>query len=206
MNRSEAEKILDKNFKIKTFYDMQWAVIEKLLLNKRVLLIEKTGFGKSLCFQFTSLLKNGITIVFTPLIKKCDFPDFIVSKTINLFNKKYRNDNFDFIVYVPPTESGDLVKNFAIKISKITGIPIFDGLIKIKQTKPQKSFESAYNKTANIQDAFKVTNNYLLSKRILLIDDVCDNGATLKELAKVLTKAGAIYIRPLVIAKTVGGE
>ncbi|MCK4344518.1 MAG: DEAD/DEAH box helicase, partial [Bacteroidales bacterium] len=52
MNRQEAETILKRTFKIDRFYDKQWETIEKILKGERVLLIEKTGFGKSLCFQF----------------------------------------------------------------------------------------------------------------------------------------------------------
>jgi ATP-dependent DNA helicase RecQ len=52
MNRYEAEIILKVTFQLDHFYDEQWVVIEKILIGERVLLIEKTGFGKSLCFQF----------------------------------------------------------------------------------------------------------------------------------------------------------
>ena len=56
MNRQEAEVILQKTFKLTRFYDEQWTTIEKILSGDRVLLIEKTGFGKSLCFQFPAIL------------------------------------------------------------------------------------------------------------------------------------------------------
>ena len=68
MVRIEAEKILKEKFNIDHFYDEQWEVIESLLNGKRVLFIEKTGFGKSLCFQFPAIVFSGITIVFSPLI------------------------------------------------------------------------------------------------------------------------------------------
>ena len=68
MNRQEAEIVLRNRFQISRFYDEQWSTIEKLLRGERVLLIEKTGFGKSLCFQFPAILFNGTTVVFSPLI------------------------------------------------------------------------------------------------------------------------------------------
>ena len=52
MNRFEAEKELKKIFGFEDFYDEQWETIERLFAGKRVLLIEKTGFGKSLCYQW----------------------------------------------------------------------------------------------------------------------------------------------------------
>jgi len=50
------------------FYDEQWQTIEKILNGERVLLIEKTGFGKSLCFQFPATVFSGTTVIFSPLI------------------------------------------------------------------------------------------------------------------------------------------
>ncbi len=67
-NRKEYEQKLKNLFKINNFYDNQWTVIKKLLNKKSVILIEKTGFGKSLCYQFTATQLEGITLVFSPLI------------------------------------------------------------------------------------------------------------------------------------------
>jgi ATP-dependent DNA helicase RecQ len=68
MTRAEAEVILKHTFKLSRFYDEQWTTIGKILNGERVLLIEKTGFGKSLCFQFPAILFPGATVIFSPLI------------------------------------------------------------------------------------------------------------------------------------------
>ena len=68
MTRQEAETILQHTFKLPKFYDEQWESIEKILKGERVLLIEKTGFGKSLCFQFPATIFKGTTVIFSPLI------------------------------------------------------------------------------------------------------------------------------------------
>ena len=54
-------------------------------------------------------------------------------------------------------------------------------------------------------DAFDIEADEIKGKTILLIDDIYDSGATLKEVGKILTQKGAKYIVPIVIAKTVGG-
>ena len=43
-------------------------------------------------------------------------------------------------------------------------------------------------------------------KSILIVDDIFDSGATIKEIGRLLTSLGANNIAPLVIAKTVGGD
>ena len=68
MNRAEAETILEGRFKLPKFYDEQWEAIDKILKGEKVLLIEKTGFGKSLCFQFPATIFKGTTVIFSPLI------------------------------------------------------------------------------------------------------------------------------------------
>lgn len=68
MNREEAEVKLKQIFGFEIFFDDQWKTIERILQKKRVLLIEKTGFGKSLTFQFPATQFDGLTIIFSPLI------------------------------------------------------------------------------------------------------------------------------------------
>ena len=43
-------------------------------------------------------------------------------------------------------------------------------------------------------------------KRIILLDDIFDSGATMKEIGKMLTAMGAETIVPVAIAKTIGGD
>ncbi|MFZ4462503.1 MAG: RecQ family ATP-dependent DNA helicase [Bacteroidales bacterium] len=138
---------------------------------------------------------------------KEDFPDFLLKLCLKAFRKKYGQEKFDLIAYVPPTSSGDLVKNFAIKLSQVLKFPITHDLIKIRQTKEQKVFENGYLKSDNVSGAFSFTNpNILKGKSILLVDDIFDSGATVKELGKLFTNFGAIKIAPIVIARTVGGD
>ncbi|BBE31976.1 hypothetical protein OSSY52_21170 [Tepiditoga spiralis] len=67
IDRKKAEYILKSKFKIEKFYEEQWKTINYLLNNEKVLLIQKTGYGKSLCYQFPSIIFDGVTIVFSPL-------------------------------------------------------------------------------------------------------------------------------------------
>lgn len=134
-----------------------------------------------------------------------DFPNFLLKKTLSVFGKKFKGVHFDLVLYLPPTKSGDLVKNFAIKFSQVIKVPISHDLTKVRTTKEQKIFQNAYSKQENVANAFDIDENIVKNKNIVLIDDIYDSGATLKEIGKLLTQKGARSIVPIVIAKTVGG-
>ncbi|MBK7886888.1 MAG: RecQ family ATP-dependent DNA helicase [Bacteroidetes bacterium] len=136
-----------------------------------------------------------------------DFPDWLLRLTLKAYRKFYGNRTFDLVLYVPPTESGDLVKNFAVKIAAVLEIPISHALMKTSATQPQKAFHSGISKRDNVHGKFAVENPAeIAGKSVLLIDDIFDSGYTLKEIGLYLTGAGATVIAPLVIARTVGGD
>lgn len=136
-----------------------------------------------------------------------DYPDFLLKLTLKAFRKKFGNEPFDLIIYVPPTKSGNLVKNFAEKLSQVLKIPISHNLQKIRETKEQKIFENSYLKQENVKAAFSYVNpNEIIGKKVVLFDDICDSCATVKEIGRFLTSLGAVKIVPIVIAKTVGGD
>lgn len=135
-----------------------------------------------------------------------DFPDFLLTAALRAFYKTYGSVKFDLVCYIPPTKSGNLVKNFAVKFSAATNIPVSHALIKVRETQEQKIFQNGYSKKDNVKDAFDFADpDGLKGKTILLIDDIYDSGATLKEVGNMFTRLGAKWIVPLVIAKTVGG-
>jgi ATP-dependent DNA helicase RecQ len=147
------------------------------------------------------------------IIHKCkyenggDYPEFLVKLTVKAFHKQYAAEHFDMIIYTPPTESEDLVKHFAEKLSEALHIPVSHGLKKTKPSKPQKVFQNAVLKRENVKDVFLFEPpDDIAGKSILLIDDIFDSGATVKEIGRYLTSLGAAAIAPVVIAKTVGGD
>lgn len=136
-----------------------------------------------------------------------DFPDFLLKLTLKAFRKQYGQEPFDLIVYVPPTESGDLVKNFAEKLSRVLKVPISHNLVKTGETQPQKVFENGYLKRENVAGMFTFNNpEQINDKNVILFDDIFDSGATIKEIGRMLTNKGASKIAPLIIARTVGGD
>lgn len=62
------EAVANERWGITEFRSNQLDIINAAMLNQDQIVIMPTGGGKSLCFQIPALLKNGITIVVSPLI------------------------------------------------------------------------------------------------------------------------------------------
>jgi ATP-dependent DNA helicase RecQ len=67
-NLAAAQMALRSTFGFEDFRPGQGAIIETVLAGTDVLAIMPTGSGKSLCFQLPALLRDGLTVVVSPLI------------------------------------------------------------------------------------------------------------------------------------------
>lgn len=65
---SESKSILKKYWGFDEFRDVQEDIIQTVIDGKDCIALLPTGGGKSLCYQVPALLKEGLTIVISPLI------------------------------------------------------------------------------------------------------------------------------------------
>lgn len=65
---TRAHDILHRVFGLHDFRGFQADVIETLAQGRDALVLMPTGGGKSLCYQIPALLREGVTIVVSPLI------------------------------------------------------------------------------------------------------------------------------------------
>ncbi|PZA06049.1 RecQ family ATP-dependent DNA helicase [Meiothermus sp. PNK-Is4] len=66
MGERELHTLLRERFGLTAFRPGQWEALEAVLSGKRVLLVQPTGWGKSLVYQMLAAQK-GLTLVFSPL-------------------------------------------------------------------------------------------------------------------------------------------
>ena len=117
----------------------------------------------------------------------------------------------DLIAPIPSTKKDrayDPVSLLAQLISARTKIVVNDTvLVKVRTTLPQKEMVNSAQKTSNGAGAFRVTNaNAVRGKRVLLLDDLFDSGATLNEATRALIAAGAKQVCVLTITKTIHSD
>jgi len=78
-----ARDILQQQFGFNTFLPFQEEIIQDILNGEDLLAVLPTGSGKSLCYQIPALLRNGLTIVISPLIALMkDQIDFLMARRL----------------------------------------------------------------------------------------------------------------------------
>ena len=122
-----------------------------------------------------------------------DPPDFAVP--VPLHHKRLRKRGANQVVL--------LVADWA-KFSGFAPL-VPEALKRLRPTPAQASLDRAH-RAANVRKAFAVKRPELVAgKKILLLDDVFTTGATSRECAKVLKKAGAARVDVLTLARVAAG-
>lgn len=117
----------------------------------------------------------------------------------------------DLIVPIPSTKKErpyDPVPLLARVLGKTIGVAVNEtALSKTRATELQKVMTNLAQKQANVRGAFAVTDaNALRAKRVLLLDDFFDSGATLAEAARVVQAVGAAAVYVLAVTKTIHAD
>lgn len=110
----------------------------------------------------------------------------------------------DRLLPVPSTarRTTQPVLQLARGLSHALGLPLDASLIKVRSTNAQKSLETLVQKQRNVQGAFAYRGD-LRGKRVLVLDDLHDSGATLVEITRVLRARGARHIAVLTLTATI---
>ena len=89
-------------------------------------------------------------------------------------------------------------------ISKITGIPIYNNVVKRGEFVQSQTLLGTWQRRQNVDDAFKLVNgNMLEGQHVMLIDDVITTGATIIACGKQLAMIPYVTISVLTLAHTI---
>ncbi|MBQ4145687.1 MAG: ComF family protein [Clostridia bacterium] len=124
---------------------------------------------------------------------------------------EHKKMNFDCIVAVPPRirrirkTNYDQIVVLANKLCGEIDVPFLEGVLKQKEKRKKQSSLTSAERRENVKGNFLVGKPELIAgKRVLLVDDVCTTGSTLRECAKMLKNAGAKSVHCIVIAVSEG--
>lgn len=94
-------------------------------------------------------------------------------------------------------------KALAVAVSRYTGVPVENNLlVRVKNTRPLKQLNPKERQN-NLKKAFKLTENDVKLKTIVLIDDIYTSGSTVDEAARTL-KAGGV--KDVYVVTLAGGK
>jgi competence protein ComFC len=142
-----------------------------------------------------------------------------------LFRCKYRNDRqavnelaavaaeqarvtgstLDVVVPVPPSRARSFQPLLAIAERLASVLEInYDGasLKKVKETPELKSMSDVAERTKALGDAFVVEGEKFRDRRVLLLDDLYQSGASMAAAARAVRQSGATFVLAVALTRT----
>lgn len=131
----------------------------------------------------------------------------LVKEIMALFDEHPEMKDVDAIIPVPSSTARpfDPVRVVADALSRQLRIAVLPVVTRKRRSLPQKQMNTLAQKRANVADAFAVQDD-IRGKRLLILDDLYDSGATVEEAANVLSKAGAARICLLTLTRTIHSD
>ncbi len=135
-----------------------------------------------------------------------EYSDFFASETAKKLGREIKAFNADAIIAVPLHKDKLRQRGFnqsellAKKIAELLNINfISDYMLRIRKTAPQKNLNRD-ERRKNLKKSFKIRQNDVKLKKIIVIDDIYTTGSTIDEIAYVLKKAGVSKVYFVTIA------
>lgn len=131
----------------------------------------------------------------------------LIEQVRSLFAAHPEMSQFDLIVPVPSSTPREFspVHEFCKALAGAINKPVQPCVFKTRQTKPQKEMHTLPQKRDNVAGAFALDGD-VNGKRILLVDDLFDSGATLEEITNILLKSKAARVTVLTLTRTIHAD
>lgn len=129
-----------------------------------------------------------------------EYATFYADAIIRRYEHMIRRWGVEVIIPVPMYKYKELLRGYnqaeliANELGKNLNIQVNSNILKrIRKTKPMKELNDE-ERIKNLQNAFKISQNIVEYKKILLVDDIYTTGATIDECSRLLLDAGASKI------------
>jgi len=137
---------------------------------------------------------------------RAEYAAYYAKKAYLLHAKRLKELHADALVPVPLHKKRlrrrgyNQALELAKELSKLTGIPVYDGYIKrVKSTKALKTLD-VRERQNNLKKAFLIIQNDVKLNTIIVVDDIYTTGATLDAVAGVCKEAGVEKVYSLTVA------
>lgn len=125
-----------------------------------------------------------------------DYTEFFAKEAARLYAGWIRQKAIEMIVPIPLSarkmrkRGYNQAEIFAKRLAELVGLPCRGKLLaRTRDTAPQKQL-SAQERKNNLKNAFKIRENIVNLKRVLLVDDIYTTGSTIDAASLVLKQAG----------------
>lgn len=107
------------------------------------------------------------------------------------------------IAYVPSSDNGDPVRDFAERLASTLDVRVGEFVIRTRETEPQCAKENSAQQLLNVDGAFAL-RDALPGGPILLVDDFVDSRWTMTVVGELVQSHGAGPVYPFAVGKTKG--
>jgi ATP-dependent DNA helicase RecQ len=130
------------------------------------------------------------------------FPDDLVTAVMEMIETNWQPDPPpEWVTAVPSLRQPELVSGFARRLADRLDLPYREALVKVSETRPQKTMENSAQQVTNIIDAFEVeVTEVVHDAPVLLVDDIVDSGWSLTVCGVKLREAGSGPVFPVTLA------
>lgn len=138
-----------------------------------------------------------------------EYVSYFGKEIVRRYAKQIKVWNAQALIPVPLHKSRYRQRGFnqaqllAEEISRFIHVPVYTSLVvRSKATKPQKELNEK-ERQKNLKNAFKINENSVKLKRVVLVDDIYTTGSTVDTIAQLLHGAGIeqVYVISLCIGK-----
>ena len=131
------------------------------------------------------------------------FDDQLVEVIAEMITVRWRPVPYPkWITCIPSARNPELVRSFSKRLAKKLGLRFTEALVATGESKPQKEQQNSFHQCNNLDGAFGIKGNRILTDPVFLIDDIVDSGWTFTIAAVLLRQAGSGEVFPVALTST----